>query len=124
MPNKQDTRARAAARNASHAILDKPSLGKRSSGWPRVEKEHLILQPVCAGCGSKKCLQVHHKKPFHLHPELELEQSNLITLCENGVANCHLNVGHLGDWKAYNPSVLADAALWLKKRQERTYESP
>jgi len=81
-------------------------LKKRSSEWPKVEKEFRVKHPVCEACGSSKNLNVHHKKPFHLYPELELEPSNLITLCMD--KECHLKLGHGGDWKAYNPHVVED----------------
>jgi predicted HNH restriction endonuclease len=51
---------------------------------------------------------VHHKRPVHLFPELELDPANLITLCEP--QNCHYLIGHCLSWKAYNPSVEEDAA--------------
>ena len=41
--------------------------------------------------------------------ELELDERNLITLCEAG-ENHHFVVGHLGDWRSYNPEVRGDAA--------------
>lgn len=61
-------------------------------------------------CGGVKLLQVHHKKPFHLDPSLELDLTNLITLCM-GKAECHLLLGHGGSFKAYNPTIQADAEL-------------
>lgn len=89
----------------------------RSSKWPKVRKIHLKQYPNCANCGKDKSLQVHHIKPFHLHPELELSPSNLLTLCGN--PRCHLDKGHLGYWKSYNVNVIEDSALWLKKYTER-----
>jgi 5-methylcytosine-specific restriction endonuclease McrA len=90
-------------------IKGKP-LSLRSPHWETVRKNHIKLEPSCAACGIKSHLQVHHKLPFHLHPELELVQSNLITLCEQaGDAGCHLKIGHLGDWKSFNPNVETDA---------------
>ena len=83
----------------------------RSPKWPHVEKLHLKLEPSCAACGSTKKLNVHHKKPFHLFPELELDMHNLITLCMD--KECHLKVGHGNDFKDYNPDVEADAARVL-----------
>ena len=50
----------------------------RSPKWPGVEKLHLKFHPVCEACGSDKKLNVHHKKPFHLFPQLELDMNNLI----------------------------------------------
>lgn len=89
----------------------------RSNKWPAVRAEHLRKYPTCAVCGGSKYQEVHHKLPFHLHPEMELEPTNLITLCEsnkNGV-NCHLFVGHLGNYKSFNVAVDSDASLWLSK---------
>jgi len=85
-----------------HAGIEK----KRSSHWPKVEHEFLELNPVCECCGSSKKLNVHHKKPFHLFPELELEPSNLITLCMD--KKCHILLGHGDNFKAYNPNVEED----------------
>ena len=84
---------------------------ERSPKWPHVEKLHLKLEPSCACCGSTKKLNVHHKKPFHLFPEHELDLNNLITLCMD--KECHLKVGHGNDFKDYNPDVEADAARVL-----------
>jgi hypothetical protein len=81
---------------------------ERSSKWPTVEKKHLKLQPTCAACGGNMHLNVHHKKPFHLFPELELEPTNLITLCMDGDKDCHIKLGHGGSFKAYNPNVEED----------------
>lgn len=83
----------------------------RSPHWPKVEAAHLAAEPFCRYCGGTKSLQVHHKEPFHLDPTKELDPTNLITLCEDykdGV-ECHLHVGHLGNWKSFNPHV-ADVA--------------
>jgi hypothetical protein len=75
----------------------------RSPEWHRVEKEHLAKEPECQWCGATACLQVHHIKPFHLAPELELDPDNLITLCEEGgYLNCHLTHGHHGDFRDFN----------------------
>jgi hypothetical protein len=81
----------------------------RSSQWPKVEKEHLRTSPSCAACGSTNRVQVHHVRPFHLHPELELDPKNLVSLCMD-TKECHLLIGHGDDFKAYNPNVLEDAS--------------
>lgn len=87
----------------------------RSPNWESTRKQHLISEPFCAACGNTKNLQVHHIKPFHVYPELELEKSNLITLCEEkGDSGCHLKVGHLGNWKYINPNVIKDAKIKLE----------
>lgn len=83
----------------------------RSPKWHEVEEKHLELEDWCRNCGGITLLQVHHKMPFHLDPEKELDPLNLITLCEDykdGV-ECHLHVGHLGNWKHYNPEIVATA---------------
>ncbi len=96
-----------------------PVLGSagRSSQWGKVRKEWLKIHPQCAVTGDTKHCEVHHKKPFHLHPELELDPSNFITLRRD----MHLLFGHLMDWSALNESVEKDTALWHNKIKERSY---
>jgi len=62
---------------------------------------------------------VHHVRPVHLFPELELEPGNLVTLCEGETMNCHLFFGHLGWWKAWNPTVAVDASRMRRKMAAR-----
>jgi 5-methylcytosine-specific restriction protein A len=92
-----------------------PAGSKRSGKWPEVRRAFLLKSPKCAVCGGDKNIQVHHKMPFHLHPELELSELNLITLCEKPGTDCHLMVGHLHSFKSYNPNVVEDAAIWYQK---------
>jgi len=97
-----------------------PLTTARSSKWAGVRAAHLKVQPLCAVCEGKENLNVHHIRPFHLHPDLELEPTNLITLCEcekHGL-NCHLLIGHLGSFKNINPEVIADVATWNAKLKE------
>jgi predicted TIM-barrel fold metal-dependent hydrolase len=102
-------------------MLGKQPVGvQRSPKWDNVRKAHLKVHPKCEVCEGTKQLNVHHIKPFHLHPELELEPSNLITLCEclsYGI-NCHLLIGHLGNYKNINPSSIDDAKTWNSKLKQ------
>jgi|SRR5271166_4738629 len=87
---------------------------KRSTHWPTVEKHFLEEHSQCESCGTKKNLQVHHCLPFHIHPELELSESNLIVLCMSIDHLCHYRIGHANlSWKMYNPNVRKDAAKAL-----------
>jgi 5-methylcytosine-specific restriction endonuclease McrA len=79
--------------------------GKRSSRWSEVRALHIQKHPACAYCGGTKDLEAHHVRPFHLWPELELDPRNLITLCEAIGHQCHLRIGHLGNWSRFNPFV-------------------
>ena len=94
----------------------------RSPEWPKVEKAHLAKNPHCACCAPGANLsagqQVHHKFPFHCcialgRPDLELDDRNLITLCEDEEGkpgeNHHLLVGHLDDFQSSNLDVVVDA---------------
>lgn len=92
-----------------HKIHKVTSARKRSSQWDEVRDKFIESNPVCASCGSNKRLNVHHIKPFHLHPDLELEPENLITLCMT--LDCHLIIGHGDNFKAYNPDVKTDAEI-------------
>lgn len=78
---------------------------KRSGQWPRVRAVHLQKEPYCQCCGHAKDLNVHHIEPVHEHPELELVDSNLITLCQGPGGGCHLLVGHLKLWSSKNVHV-------------------
>ena len=92
----------------------------RSADWPKTRAAFVAFQPACQCCGSRLLLNVHHVLPFHKYPEKELAWDNLITLCEGGRGlNCHLWVGHAGNWSAWNTNVRRDAArfgLLLRKR--------
>lgn len=107
-------------------ILDKektkiPIDVKRSGKWPTVRKQHLQNNPTCAVCGGTEKVEVHHIHPFHLHPELELDQNNLISLCEDNKDgfDCHLGFGHLGNFKSFNVDVVEDAKMWNDKIKNR-----
>lgn len=105
-------------KNLKDAVQGKAPLGHiRSNHWPTVRKHFVEANPTCAACGGKDKIEVHHKQPFHLKPELELDPTNLISLCESnsyGIV-CHLTIGHLGNYKNVNPDVVEDASNMLKK---------
>ena len=85
-------------------LLVRPEVA-RSSSWPSLEHHFLQTNDHCAVCGGKDHLQVHHKLPFHLRPDLELDPKNLVTLCQTPERLCHLRIGHGGSFEAYNPDV-------------------
>lgn len=90
----------------------------RSKEWSKVRKQHLENYPECQCCGRKDDLDVHHIVPVHVNPSLELNDSNLITLCSK---YCHFSIGHLMDWKSWNEDVVLDAAKLNKKIKNRPY---
>ena len=94
-----------------------PKGKRRSSHWRNIRAHHLREHPRCHVCGGKKKLQVHHLIPFWVAPDLELEPTNLITLCEAGKygVKCHLLFGHLGNFSRVNTQCEADAAEWRVK---------
>ena len=85
----------------------------RSQHWPTVRKHFIESHPACEACGTKDDLNVHHVKPFHEFPELELDPSNLITLCREH----HFAVGHLGNWNKANQLVREDSAILLNAKK-------
>ena len=88
----------------------------RSPHWSKLRSEWLKSNNCCVACGSTnlKMLNVHHKKPYHLFPKLELTETNLITLCETPTHNCHFIVGHCLDWTKYNNCVVSLSKLMFK----------
>ena len=107
--------------NVVQSIIRKKTV-KRSDEWPKVEKAHLATQDFCAACGSEKRLQVHHICPFNDNPALELDPTNLITLCMDTL-ECHLKIGHGGSFKQFNPNVVTDCVMvTLHPEQRATIE--
>ncbi len=100
-------------------MTEKPHDHDRSPEWPKVREKFLEICPACAACGSTDGLEVHHIQPFHLHRELELDPSNLITLGESDGHPCHFMFGHLLDWRSYNPQVQKDAERYLEEVKAR-----
>lgn len=100
-----------------HTLRD-TGLTKRSPHWPTVEKHFREAHPTCAACGGTERINIHHCKPFHLFPELELDPNNLITLCM-GKLECHLKIGHLDDFKKFNGNVKEDCAKILADQSKR-----
>lgn len=93
----------------------------RSSHWPAVERAHLHRQPRCVACppGWTGSPQVHHIFPFHYcvalgRPDLELDDRNLVTLCQTEkdrpAEDHHLLIGHLDSFQSSNLVADADAA--------------
>lgn len=87
---------------------------RRHKDWKKV-RDAFLKKPenqTCALCGGTAKLEVHHIVPVS-HPrgkELELDETNLITLCENkkyGI-HCHLFIGHLGNYRYANDTVRDD----------------
>lgn len=74
----------------------------RSSKWPKIRKQWLLNHPSCEACGRITNVEVHHIKPYHLFPELELDFSNLMSLCDGDGRNCHFTFGHLYSWSKHN----------------------
>jgi len=97
-----------------------PKGTKRSSKWRTVRKHFLRSNPRCVVCESRNKLEVHHIIPFHVDPSLELNSNNLMVLCENkkyGI-NCHLLVGHRGNYRKFNSYCKVDADIWNRKIKE------
>lgn len=104
-------------RDMSERLAGKaPKGAKRSPKWRKFCTEFLRGK-CCEVCGGKTKLVGHHKIPFHLAPDLELDPDNIAVLCESeryGI-NCHLLIGHLGNFQRTNMIVDADIAYWRQR---------
>ena len=97
------------ARVLTSSIREYGKNSLRSSQWKSTRRDFLKKsQNFCAACWYLDNLQVHHKEPFNERPDLELDESNLITLCM-GPNECHLKIGHGGSFDYFNPNVEEDA---------------
>lgn len=92
----------------------------RSPHWGSFKREFEKKNPKqCAVCGDKQ-VQLHHRLPFHLDPSKELDENNVIWLCEGeGTLNHHRGHGHLGSFQSFNKDVVEDAEIWKKKIDSR-----
>jgi len=85
---------------------------QRAGEWRRVRAEHLKKHPACEVCGRTNNLTVHHVFPVSLAPELELVESNLMTLCDTP---CHFMFGHFFNYHCYNKNVRKLAATFRRE---------
>lgn len=76
----------------------------RDKRWAKESKQYLADNPHCVVCGTSDYCVVHHLKPFHLFPELEMCPMYWRTVCETPSHNDHFAVGHLFNWTNYNES--------------------
>lgn len=86
----------------------------RSPQWASFSKRYLRGRS-CIACGSREGLTAHHVVPFHMRPDLELDEKNLVPLCTD---RCHIVHGHFNDFRLDNPKVREDCAEYLRKRTE------
>lgn len=91
-----------------------PKGARRSPTWRKTRRAFLKVHPRCENCGSTKKLQVHHVISFHVAPEIEEDWNNMMVLCTGRKMNCHLVVGHNGNYRDINPNARAMAAYWLE----------
>jgi len=88
---------------------------KRRPQWAALAKRYLKGK-CCAVCGGSDKVVPHHIIPVHVDATKELDETNLIPLCEGrGTLNCHLWAGHLGNWCRYNATVISDASYFSAK---------
>jgi len=90
---------------------------ERSDKWDIVHDAYIKKHPTCAVCDSINNVQAHHIFPFHYcialgRPDLELDDRNLITLCETEGHDHHLLIGHFDDFKSSNMNVKTDAIIF------------
>jgi 5-methylcytosine-specific restriction endonuclease McrA len=90
----------------------------RSPEWKEIRKLHLQNQDECQACGKKSSLEVHHIIPVHVDKHLELDPSNLLTLCDR----CHLVFGHLSNYRSWNKNVVEDCCVYFNKVENRPYK--
>lgn len=75
-----------------------PKFGRAAKLWLKDKR--------CIVCGGTIKLQAHHKYPFHLFPDLEMDETHWRPLCEGDHRlNCHLLIGHGGNFEGVNPLV-------------------
>lgn len=72
----------------------------RSSQWQNFRNQFLKRHPLCEACGVK-AETAHHCIPFHIAPEKELFEENIVALCDE----CHLVLAHLKSFKRWDKDI-------------------
>lgn len=90
----------------------------RRPEWVTLRDKILRYRRRCEACGSTLDLQVHHRVPVSVRPDMELAPNNLMVLCM-GPLECHLRLGHGGEWKYHNPKVWVHAGETLRDPESR-----
>ena len=77
---------------------------KRHKWWNKLKQKYLQENPKCEWCG-QDADTVHHIIPVHVNRDLEMEESNLMSLCDNRTRKCHFIVAHYCHWVKYNDKI-------------------
>jgi len=68
----------------------------------KAKSKYKKMHNVCACCGYKKKLEIHHVIPVHIDKELACYPGNFITLCRD----CHFRWGHFHNFRTnWNPYI-------------------
>jgi 5-methylcytosine-specific restriction endonuclease McrA len=59
------------------------------SAWARLRASVLAECPRCEECGSAERLDVHHRVPVRVRPDLRLERGNCVVLCHRHHMRTH-----------------------------------
>lgn len=81
----------------------------RSSKWPEFRRKN--IKHECEYCQSTFFLELHHIKPFWQFPELELDPTNVCTLCRK----CHFLLAHFEDWASWNENIIG----WILAKRNK-----
>ncbi len=99
----------------------------RSGKWAGVRRDWLLQYPCCEACGRESMSNhVHHRYPFHKHPEWELldylpdGRRQFVTVCaEHHFLICHDPDGPDGpkpaNWSQANEDCIEDCATHRKR---------
>jgi 5-methylcytosine-specific restriction enzyme A len=102
---------------SSESLAESPFCAiPRASAWPHERDEYLKENPMCVCCGGR-AETVHHILPVHLYPEKELVRSNYRSVCNKHC--CHQMIGHLGDFRSWNPEFDDDAEAMRNRIKNR-----
>lgn len=95
----------------------------RSPKWRAFVDKLVAKHPFCAFCGETEPstrLIGHHIIPYHVRPDLELTESNIMIVgdsCSTG--NHHLFACHFGNFSKWNPDAIELAETFLQNRMRK-----
>lgn len=99
------------------AYYDTSFAARRHPDWQEFSREFRRKNPKCQACGSLAEVEAHHIRPVSYYPDLEMVEANLMSLCRVH----HFTLGHLCDWRAWNPDAIDMVLVYQSFMGRRVY---
>lgn len=89
-----------------------------TAAYKKAMAGYLAAHPVCQFCGKAGGkVEVHHVIPVSVDPTKAADVTNMVTLHRK--PDCHMVVGHLGNFRDYNSNVARVCAVMVDEKTKK-----